>query len=748
MKQYSIQTLPIVLMSILFFLFGCDNKEEFSKDNSFNAFDLPAFIRLADDSTNVAGILKFPATGHNLDLTWNIPAGCNVDTSQTVVMSKSGMCQIPIKWSEHNEVGTYGPKTKAFDGGVLVSDGNISRYVHLIWADKVDSVKYSKEACVQTRSDGALLNDIVLEVTPEVVNMDKVVGGGIYVNFSGISIISVDQSNIAETTNIIKDDIPMFMTEAGFIYLKWKDGKAPDSNFSTMINFTAGNIVKTVFINYVPPYDEPTVWEFLNSSPIDGGTLAAIDATVVVNVKTNKLWSLECTDGLVSPVTDTTTGIGNKTQTMHISNNPRSTPRIITVLVKSEGVLKKTLTFSQLGNNSGGGDTGTTFTFISSNPVDNTTLPSTESSLTVKVNTDYAWWIELDGIRTNLPAGALGEKTGTIAIPANTGTTNKTITVTVGHGTMTEKTLTFTQSGSGGGDTQTLTYVSSSLPTGNIPATATAYTFNFEGGYTGQFRVRSLDATTGTVLFNGPIGTTHSPKVTVPANTATTTRNIKFQYRLIDIAGSLWEDLPASTNRIQDGGTVSEDIKASETLSPGGKIPEEGGTYTCTFTGGSGNVILRAMKKRVNSSTWTEAARSASTAVPGDVAVTVPILDGLNSTISFEYSIDGGNTWKTIRDNREQVNTWILIDYPSHDTVVAATNGSLSFGLRGNIKQPITIYVKYEGREIGRATGYAPSTLVVPIEDNPSSSPRYISYSHKTIDGEGWVGDVLMQAGK
>lgn len=189
-------------------------------------------------------------------------------------------------------------------------------------------------------------------------------------------------------------------------------------------------------------------------------------------------------------------------------------------------------------------------------------------------------------------------------------------------------------------------------------------------------------------------------------------------------------------------------IEASTTLSPSGDIPEDGETYTCTFTGGTGNVILKAMKKRVNSNIWTEAIRSASTAVPGDVSVTVPELSGLNATISFEYSTDGGNTWSVINDNRNQLNTWILIDYPSKETIVAATNGSISFGLRGNAKQPITIYVKYEGKEIGRATGYAPGTLIVPVEDNPSSSPRSISFSHRTIDGEGWVGANLTQAGK
>lgn len=783
MKKQPYYFLQIILISVLYFLYGCENKTELTDENHLNFTQVPNFIELVDDSTDIAGTLNLSIASRHVDLIWNIPTGCNVDTSQTVVTNKSGIFQIPIKWLERNEVGTYGSKTRAFDGGVLVSDGNISKYVHLIWADKIDTVQYSKDVLAQTRNGASLRAEIVLEVTPETVNMDKVIGGGIHVNFSGISTIYVDQSNIAESTNILKDSIPLFLNEVGIIPLKWKDDKAPDSNFSTMLNLTAGNIVKTVYINYTPPYEEPTVWEFLSSSSVDGGMIPATDAAITIQVKTNNLWSLECTDGLISPVTDTTTGIGNKTLTMYVSNNPGNTPRTITILVKSGGTTKKTLTFVQLGNNGEGGDTGTVFTYVSSEPTDKAVIPATEGGVTVKVNTDYAWWIDLNGTKSNFPASALGEKSGTILLPANTGATSKTVTVTIGHGTTTVKTLTFTQlgtngeigttftfvssepvdnavvpvtgsdvtvkvntdyawwidlngtkknfpagdlgektgtitipahteatdktitvgvghgtttvktltftqpgTGGGGGLDGELTYVSSNLPTGNIPSAGKVYTFTFTGDYTGNFRVRAMDATTNAVINNGPNGTTLTPKVTVTANTAATTKNIKFQYRKTDVATAQWTDLPASTNRIQDantGGGGETGTVTPGTLGPDGDLSEYGDNCSCTFDGDfTGTIIMRARAGEL------ELARSTGK-VNSTLTVQIPELDGMDRTITFEYSLDGGKTWIFLGTKKQINETFLPGEIRPIVDKISAGGGEFSWSYSGTYSKEV-----------------------------------------------------------
>jgi lipoprotein len=833
MNRIFVKILSFLVLCAL--IISCDNKEEFGGQHTS---DIPftvntGYVKLSEDSAKIAGVLCVTANAPTVKLRWNVLPECNIDTTLTSFDLTNGSGVLPIKWNKRLANGKYNLPERMFDAGVELIVGEESKYVHLVWADGIDSTALEKVP-VTTRATETLADEtVLLDVSPETVSMDPVVGGAARVSFSGIDMIIVDQSKVPVETNIDKASIPLVMEQSGAIIFKWNTLGPPTKDFIATVTLYAGEVYKDLYIKYTINPEEPSYWEYLYSIPENNTHLPAKNASVRVYAKTNAKWGLNSLQSSF-PVEENATSLGTKLLAIDIDDNPGPNAREVKVNVTSNDAQKEVLTFTQeapdatfqiisvtpedntlissdattvtvkvrtdhdwwiqyggkkytfesgeLGEKQGTitipantgeevrnhsviigyGDkvgqivnyyqegktsgSGTEFTFISANPANNASIPSEETTVTVKVNTDYAWWIDFNGVKTTYPAGALGEKTGTFTIPANTSTTDKNISYTVGYGETTVQTINYKQPYVGAD--KTLNYVSSNLPAGNIPATATIYTFTFEGGYTGQLRVRSVDATTGAVLFNGPIGTSHNPKVTVPANTSTNTRNIKFQYRLIDVTGSPWEDLPASTNRIQDGGTVSEEIKPSATLTPSGDIPEDGDEYTCTFTGGSGNVILRAMKTRVNSTTATEAARSASTAVPGDVSVIVPLLDGVNATIAFEYSTDGGNTWKAINDNRNQLNTWLIVDAPPRETIVPATNGSISFVLKGNAKQPVTVYVKYEDREIGRATGYAPSTLVVPVEDNPSSSPRQIAFSYRTVDGQGWLGAELTQAGK
>lgn len=844
MNKHNIyHVITIFIVAFLSVFAGCENKDEINGAMKQAAtLDIKEkLVRLVGDSTDIAAMVKVNSNLSEIKLKWNVPAECNIDTSVISLPVHNGNCLIPIRWKELTDSINYAPRSKAFNVGVLVSAGDLSKYIHLIWADEVDSLKLDKEYSALTRADEVMPITEVLDITPsEVLNMDKVVGGAMYVNFSGVAAVIVDPSNISESTNIAKGEIPPLLRTPDAISFKWEP-EAPTTSFSTRISFSGGSITKTVNINYTVPYEEPLVWEFISASIGDGNDIPSTNASVLVQAKTNKPWSIESPEGLISPVPDFTTGIGIKTLTMNYTNNPSTNKRSVSLVVKSQGVIKETLTFMQMGI--GDVSTGTVFEFISADPVHNTTISSVGQPATFKVKTDYAWWIEVEGVKTSYPAGELGEKTGVIALPANPTTDYRIVTCIIGYDNMTAKTISYIQPGEGsdagltyvssnlptgnipqtggsyqftftgsytggvqlralfdgvaqaagtvvtnkkpeitvapnngaarnvtfeykleigdwmalptstnrvqdagdggGGDAQTLTYVSSTLPTGNIPASATMYTFNFEGGYTGQLRVRSVNADTGSVLFNGPIGTTHSPKVTVPANTATDTRNIKFQYRLIDIAGALWIDLPASTDRVQDadnggggGETPGENITPGKILPPG-DVPEEGRSYYCLFKG-TGSVIFRALRN------GTEVARSeqgTATATGINLGVVIPRLESFNSTISFEYSTDGGNTWINMNDNRLQKNDYIVVTPADVVRTLPAKNASRGFKVRGTIKTPIEIFAVCDGVKIGRASIYPQVEEVilnVPVENNPGPSVRYVSFSW-SFDGEHWT---------
>lgn len=292
--------------------------------------------------------------------------------------------------------------------------------------------------------------------------------------------------------------------------------------------------------------------------------------------------------------------------------------------------------------------------------------------------------------------------------------------------------------------TETVTYVSSNLPTNNIPQAGGNYTFIFDGDYTGGLQVRALS--NGTVLVTGASVTNKQPQVTVPANSGADERNVTFEY-LTDNGD--WTALPALTNRVQDGtngGGSTGEITHTQILPPG-NIPEKGKQYYCQFKGGPGNVIFRAIRTRVNEVTGQEIVRSEEKAVPTTVGIMIPDLNGLNATISFEYSTDGGQSWISLNDDRVQENDWAFVSAPDGNTSIAATNGSVTFTLMGNADLAVTIYAKSNGVAVGEATGYIPSELVVPVADNPGTTERQVSFTW-TLDGKAWSTATYKQAGR
>lgn len=289
---------------------------------------------------------------------------------------------------------------------------------------------------------------------------------------------------------------------------------------------------------------------------------------------------------------------------------------------------------------------------------------------------------------------------------------------------------------------ETVTYVSSTLPEGNIPQAGGNYTFTFEGNYTGSIQVRALSE--GVVLVTGTADANLHPQVVVPANTATTERAITFEY-LLD--NGEWTALPMTTNRMQDGGSSTGTITTSKII-PAGAIPEKGNTYYCQFKGGPGKVIFRAVRTRINETTGQEVVRSDEKAVPATIGLKIPVLDGLNAMISFEYSIDGGRNWISLNDDRMQENTWAFVSAPDANTRIDATNGSITFNLMGDADLALTIYAKSNGVIVGQATGYFPSEVVVPVQDNPGNTERLISFSWSLNNGISWASATYKQAGK
>lgn len=726
----------LIFLSILVIFTSCEHEME-SKLHTVGKLELETnVLRLFDDTTEIAGKLIISANTPEVKLKWNIPPTCNIDTTVTSLCLYNGSAELLVKWNECISDSVYGPTDKAFDAGVLISSNEMSEYVHLIWAEQVDSTVIEKlsDPIAKTRAGEDVPTAIVLSLYPELVPLDVVVGGSVYVDYSGVPVVTVDQTDISVSTNIDKANIPRFLTKPGEVVFNWATAGPPNINFTSLVTFTAGSVRKQATLVYNEPSDEPSYWLFVNSTPDSGSPIPATDASVVVTAKTNKDWSIESDDAILSPVRDNGgTPLGNKTLSISIKDNPDMTPRTIIVRVKSQNVLKETLTFNQLGNNQTG-----IFDFLSSSPVAESVLPSEETSVDITVQTDLAWWIKCNcGKRADYQASELGEKKGTMIVTENTTDAPRIVTITVGYDETTVTTLNFVQNPSNGSSTgTTLVYDRSTLPTGNIPQSGGTYTFTFTGTYTGEVQVRAL--IDGVAQTPGTSATNKQPQVSVPASTLATTRNITFQYKRAD---GDWTALPTSTNRVQDGTngggeTPGGNITPGKILPPG-DVPEGGRSYFCQFKG-TGSVFFRALRN------GTEVSRSPEgTATPTGVnlSVTIPPLgDTPSSTISFEYSIDGGNTWINMNDNRAQNQTYVVVDTPVIKEL-PAKNASASFGIRGTSQEAVTIGA-YVGRVlIGSATAYPTPeglTLKVPVDDNPGPNYRLVSFSW-TLDGKNWI---------
>lgn len=714
------------IAAFLYFFTSCENIDEMMRETRQNATleVVSDIVKLVDDSTNIAGYVEVSSSAPELELKWNCPPECNVDTTQTTLRTNKGVCKIPVKWAKEKD-GTYTSSSIAFDGGVHVSTGNISKYVHLVWADKIDSTEIAKEKEIVTRSEDALPKAVIINLTPEQVNMDIVAGGGVAVEFSGASFVSVDQNLVAVSTNIDKSKIPLFLTEPKIVEFKWIDGIAPDTDFSTKVDFKAGGIIKTCYIYYTIHAEEPLVWEFLSSSITDGNELPATNATVSVTVKTNKPWSIESTAAEISPMPEYGEGIGIKTLTLHIKDNPGPDPRPVSVLVKSQGVLKKALTFTQQAPNI----SGKTFEFISSDPANNTTIPSTGTTATVKVKTDVAWWINLNGSITNFPAGTLGEKTGTITIPASTSTTNQTVTYLIGYDNVIMKSISYTQPAAGSDIEGTLDYESSNLPAGNIPAEGGTYTFTFNGTYTGNVQMRVL--LDGVAQAPGSAVTNKQPQVNVPLN-AGATRAITFQYKRDDRD---WTNLPVSTDRRQDADNGGDNPDGGSisliTISPQEDISEYGAELTASFQGDfNGNIEIRATSEG-------ETLVTATGKVNTSILLTIPQLFGYNRIIVFEYSLDGGKNWLQI-EQRNQINeTFGAGMIQPRVSTIPAGGQALTWSFAGTYSRKVTWQAFTMQGVLAEITANGPIlSLIVPKNDTGKS--RTVNFMYK-LEGRGWV---------
>lgn len=318
-------------------LFSCTNEEDTnSYPSGFDGLQTDVeFLRLTDNSTDVAGTLEIMSNAPEVTLKWNTAPSCNLDTLQTTITLKNGRGVLPVKWQKKLEEGTRGPKELAYKAGVQITAGEYSKYVPLVWAEEVDSVKLA-ESSVKTRAtdQGIMPRVAEIEMLPSTVQLNDQNGGVMKVTLSDISFAILDLSEFTAEMNLDLTNIPNYITTSQILNFRWKAGGAPAFAFSARVVAMSEGLVKYGYVNYAPPVDPGTL-NFVNSNlpagniPQPGGTYRfTFDGTYTGTIQ------LRC---LINGVVAATGGAAtNKTPSVSVPQNTTTNKRSVTFQYKRE----------------------------------------------------------------------------------------------------------------------------------------------------------------------------------------------------------------------------------------------------------------------------------------------------------------------------------------------------------------------------------------------------------------------------
>lgn len=318
-------------------LFSCTNEEDANvyPDGSKGLQTDVEFLRLTDNSTDVAGKLEIMSNMPEVTLKWNTAPNCNLDTLQTSITLKNGRGVLPIKWQEKLEEGKRGPKDLAYKAGVQIIAGEYSKYVPLVWAEEIDSVKLAESSIKTRTTDQEILPRVgQISMFPSTVQLNDQNGGVMSITLTDINFVILDLSEFTADMNLDLADIPSFITESQVLNFRWKAGGAPAFAFSARVVAMSEGLVQYGYVNYAPPVDPGTL-NFVNSNlpagniPQSGGTYRFIfDGTYTGTIQ------LRClVDGVVAA---TGAAVTNKTPSVSVPQNIATNKRNVTFQYKRE----------------------------------------------------------------------------------------------------------------------------------------------------------------------------------------------------------------------------------------------------------------------------------------------------------------------------------------------------------------------------------------------------------------------------
>lgn len=422
-------------------------------------------IYLQDDSTRLAGQLNITASSPEVSLRWNFVDTCNVDTARTHLALQNGKAKLDIKWDKILERGNFGPDATAFDGGVLISDGESSIYVHLIWTENPVPALTNKILTRSAYEASQMERAATVKVTPIELKMNSYNGGIARLSNPGMDYTYFEYDKIGAFTNISLAGLPEYIEGASnqILNFRWKGGYdgAPANNFKVPYNVVGepAGVTTTAWIKYIVAEDDtlavtPNELEF---NPLGGSAVV----TVVTNDEEWVITSKNIPNWIQKSVERGSKG--TSTLSFTVSENTTLLDRAYTVYLattsKSKGII-----ITQKG-------------VISSLTVDPQSFSGINANgavvnLNITSNTNWS-------ITSAMPAW--------ITPSIHTGNGNGNISFTIAPNTIYEqRTFTMTISAGGGANapTRTVVFTQNALAANSLTVTASPTTIGSQGGVT------------------------------------------------------------------------------------------------------------------------------------------------------------------------------------------------------------------------------------------------------------------------
>lgn len=349
----------LCIVSILL-LWGCNNDEQSSNLETTSPLAVSAeFIKLSDGNNTIAGQIEIISSAQEVNVKWNAAAICNLDTTQTVVNLKNGRGILPIKWQNKQEGGKHGPDGIAYKAGVELIAGEVTTYIPLIWAEKIDTTEVLKSIHAQTRAVGSpKVAQIVM--TPTTVHMNYANGGGMYVGLTDVPFVIFDTSEITSDLNIDMSQIPTMITEGQYIPFKWTVAGAPSYGFTANFIAMAEGITQTGVITYAVGGDTPAGLTYVSSN-LPTGNIPQAGGTYTFTFEGNYTGNVQVRALAAGVVVATGAEVANKQPSVTIPTNTTGGARNITFQYKlSTGAwIDLPATTNRVQDYTGGGGAGT-----------------------------------------------------------------------------------------------------------------------------------------------------------------------------------------------------------------------------------------------------------------------------------------------------------------------------------------------------------------------------------------------------